>query len=132
MSQRERALALLARAGEDEALLDAVLGIATVSDSVFGFHCQQAAEKLLKAVLVHAGVAYRRTHDIAELLDVASDSGIEVAPGLDAATRLTPYAVEQRYEPLDLEDEPAPPLDRTAARELVALLRSWAEARVKR
>jgi len=132
MSQRERALALLARAGEDEALLDAVLGIATVSDSVFGFHCQQAAEKLLKAVLVHAGVAYRRTHDIAELLDVASDSGIEVALGLDAATRLTPYAVEQRYEPLDLEDEPAPPLDRTAARELVALLRSWAEARVKR
>jgi len=40
----------------------------SISDEVFGFHCQQAAEKLLKAVLEHQQVVYRRTHDIDEFV----------------------------------------------------------------
>ena len=35
---------------------------------VFGFHTQQAVEKLLKALLTELGVSYRRTHDVAELV----------------------------------------------------------------
>jgi hypothetical protein len=34
-------------------------------DSLAGFHAHQAVEKALKAVLAHAGFAFRRTHDIA-------------------------------------------------------------------
>ncbi len=49
MKQREQALLLLNKAAEDEALLAEVLESGRVSDAVFGFHCQQAAEKLLKA-----------------------------------------------------------------------------------
>jgi HEPN domain-containing protein len=32
------------------------------ADSIFGFHCQQAVEKLLKAWLSLLGVAFPRTH----------------------------------------------------------------------
>ena len=33
------------------------------------FHCQQAAEKLMKGFLVLAAQPFRRTHDMAELID---------------------------------------------------------------
>ena len=35
------------------------------------FHAQQAAEKFLKAYLVHRGVEIKRTHDLVALLSVA-------------------------------------------------------------
>jgi hypothetical protein len=49
MKRRKQALLFLRKAAQGEALLDAVLNCDTVSDEVVGFHCQQAAEKLLKA-----------------------------------------------------------------------------------
>jgi HEPN domain-containing protein len=66
-------------------------------DSLCGFHAQQAVEKGLKAVLAHAGVVFRRTHDIAELLDLLDDAGIEAPPHADHLDELNPYAVEMRY-----------------------------------
>jgi len=50
MKQREQALLPLCKAGQDEALLDEVLMSQSVDDDVIGFHCQQAAEKILKAL----------------------------------------------------------------------------------
>jgi hypothetical protein len=50
MKRREQALLLLRKFAQDEALLDAVLASDRVSDEVIGFHCQQAAEKILKAL----------------------------------------------------------------------------------
>ena len=47
----EQAELFLKKAAEDEALLDIGLVSAQVSDGIFGFHAQQAAEKLLKALL---------------------------------------------------------------------------------
>ena len=49
MKRREQALLLLRKAAQDEALLDQVLTSDQVSDEIIGFHCQQAAEKILKA-----------------------------------------------------------------------------------
>jgi HEPN domain-containing protein len=43
-------LLFLRKAAQDEALLDAVLESDKVGDEVIGFHCQQAAEKMLKAL----------------------------------------------------------------------------------
>jgi hypothetical protein len=40
--------------------------------SVAAFHCQQAAEKLLKAALVRVGVRPRKTHDLTSLADEAA------------------------------------------------------------
>lgn len=47
MKRREQALLFLRKAAQDESLLDAVLEFDSVSDEVIGFHCQQAAEKII-------------------------------------------------------------------------------------
>jgi hypothetical protein len=39
-------------------LLDAVIESDRVCDEVIGFHCQQAAEKMLKALLPDSGAAF--------------------------------------------------------------------------
>ena len=50
-------------AAQDEALLDAVIDSDKVSDEVISFHCQQAAEKMLKALLSDLGAAFRKTRE---------------------------------------------------------------------
>jgi HEPN domain-containing protein len=61
------------------------------------FHCQQCAEKYLKALLVKGGVMFSRTHDLRELRRLA----LGVEPSVDLVTdlllQLNPYAVELRY-----------------------------------
>jgi len=52
-------------------LLDAVIESDKVSDEVIGFHCQQAAEKLLKALLSDLGAAFHKTHELGALMDYA-------------------------------------------------------------
>lgn len=49
---------LLARAAEDLAAARALLDAPGVSEAIVGFHCQQAAEKALKAVLASRGVDF--------------------------------------------------------------------------
>jgi HEPN domain-containing protein len=83
------------------------------------FHCQQACEKYLKALLTLAGVHAPRTHDLEEifhLLPPAARPKIEVS-GLSA---LNPYAVEVRYA-----DDWREPQQKDAARamEIVTVLR---------
>jgi HEPN domain-containing protein len=67
-----------------------------LGDGVVGFHLQQCVEKALKAVLSHAGIAFRRTHDIAELLDLIADRGLGPPPYADWLDELNPYAAEAR------------------------------------
>ncbi len=54
--------------------------------SVSAFHCQQAAEKLLKAALVRAGVRPRKTHDLTSLADEAA----RILPALTPVRRAAP------------------------------------------
>jgi HEPN domain-containing protein len=125
MKQHEQALLYLQKAAEDEVLLDEVIESARVSDAAIGFHCQQAAEKLLKALLSHLGIRFRRTHDLKELMDLAVDSGMEIPGHLIELDLLTPYAVEFRYDLLPLELEV--PLDRQGAQKMIRELRAWVE-----
>jgi len=60
------------------------------------FHCQQAAEKLVKAVLVSAGIHPPRSHDIGALLDLLGESHALYARLLPLA-RFTPYSWVFRY-----------------------------------
>ena len=62
------------------------------------YHCQQAAEKLVKAVLVSAGVNAPYSHDIETLVGLVPDSPL--APLLVPLARFTPYATAYRY-PVD-------------------------------
>ena len=59
-------------------------------------HCQQAAEKLVKAVLVGAGIAFPKTHDIAALVGLVPD-GHRLKKALGGLGKLTPYGVAYRY-----------------------------------
>lgn len=61
------------------------------------FHCQQSAEKYLKALLEEAGTTVPRTHQLLDLLSliVTRHAGLRsLRRGLDFLTR---FAVETRY-----------------------------------
>lgn len=128
MKPRELALLYLQKAAEDEDLIDEVLSSSRVSDGAIGFHCQQAAEKILKALLTYLGQRFRKTHDLRELIDLLADQGVYLPADLNELDRLTPYAVEFRYELLPTEA--ATTLDRQATRQLLKNLRTWVESRI--
>ena len=60
------------------------------------FHAQQAAEKALKAVLVHHDVRVPRSHDLAYLMSMLPEDVSIPVPIIEIPT-LTKYAVQQRY-----------------------------------
>jgi HEPN domain-containing protein len=91
------------------------------------FDAQQAAEKAIKAVLVLRGRRFPKTHDLAELLDLAVTSGIEVPTEVLRAKRLTPYAVAGRYPGVS---EDATEEDYGQALKSAAEVLAWAESLV--
>jgi HEPN domain-containing protein len=61
------------------------------------FHAQQAAEKSLKAVLLHQCIVFPYTHDLAQLITLLKQHGVFWPEALDATADLTAYAVGTRY-----------------------------------
>ena len=61
------------------------------------FDSQQAAEKALKAALIAQSVYFPRTHDLDELLNLATGAGLDVPDDVGRAAELTMFAVEARY-----------------------------------
>ena len=59
---------------------------------IVAFHCQQAVEKYVKAILVRHQVEFRKTHDIERLLHILRTVEPSIADGLANATWLTPSA----------------------------------------
>jgi HEPN domain-containing protein len=70
------------------------------------FHCQQAVEKALKALLCWHDQPFRKSHDLGELgaQCVGLDAGLE--PLLRRAAPLTEYAWKYRYPGDAIEPEP--------------------------
>ena len=65
-----------------------------------GFHCQQAVEKAIKALLVLHQIDFPRTHDLQELLDLLPESQVRTdAWAGEASEFLARFAVETRYPP---------------------------------
>ncbi len=60
------------------------------------FHSQQAVEKLLKALLVFAGVPFARTHDVIQLVQLLPGD-LALAIAIEDLAPLNRYAVEARY-----------------------------------
>ena len=88
------------------------------------YHAQQAAEKSLKAVLVHIGVEFPYTHNIARLITALQQAGADWPSDLDEAAELTEYAVWSRYPGA------AAPLTEADLRQAVAVaacVLEWAE-----
>jgi len=61
---------LLGLARDDRVAAEAMLEIGTISDSIVGFHAQQAVEKALKAALAARALEFPFTHDLAVLVDL--------------------------------------------------------------
>lgn len=61
------------------------------------FHCQQSAEKYLKARLEEAGIVSSKTHDLERLLNLVVKLEPRWAALQPSAKRLTDYAVDFRY-----------------------------------
>jgi HEPN domain-containing protein len=67
------------------------------------YHCQQAAEKILKAYLVWHDRPFAKTHNLVLLLNLCITIAPEFSELEDAANTLTPYAVAFRYPGEDAE-----------------------------
>jgi HEPN domain-containing protein len=61
------------------------------------FHCQQATEKYLKAILLFEGIEFERTHNLIYLLELLSQK-IEITDEFyDKAILLNGFSVQIRY-----------------------------------
>jgi len=92
----------------------------------FGFHAQQAIEKLLKALIAAKGEAYPYIHNLGTLRTQLTDGG-EVLPVLACTfAEIQPYAVWFRYDDVDdLSDS-----ERRRFMETVDALRAFVLARI--
>ena len=114
---------MLRLARQDQAAVAALLGAPGVTVAVALFHAQQAAEKAPKGVMFLRGREYRRTHDLEELAGQLADAGCGPAVGEADLRRLTPYAVEYRYD-----DEVPQLLTGAQAQAILVALLAWADA----
>lgn len=99
----EQAQLLQRKAAQDLAVLRKLIGDPVISDETLGFHAQQAAEKLIKALLALGGHEYPRTHDLGLLLDLLAAVDVRLPEALFAVENLTPFATVFRYDDLPLE-----------------------------
>lgn len=123
----EKAAAWIRKAESDLLAADNNLASANIPYDAVCFHCQQAAEKYLKALLASLGVQPGRTHDLMALLQnartyltTAPAEGVE-----DACVILNPYSIEVRYP----DDESNPTAaDSQEARGAAETVRRWVRA----
>ena len=108
MRDLKQARELLAAAERDHSALRGMSNPVVFADEIFGFHAQQAVEKLLKTWLALLGEIYPATHDLTELLETLTARHPDAAR-FGAMLDYTPFAVQFRYA---ARDRQAPPLDR--------------------
>lgn len=61
------------------------------------FHCQQAVEKYIKAILVHKGIEFQRSHDLIYLLEILSNHTEISEDKYKKAVSLNGYSIQIRY-----------------------------------
>ncbi len=94
-----------------------------MSDEAIGFHCHQAAEKMLKALLSDMGVTFHKTHELGALMDSLARSGAPLPGEFENLDELTPFGAVYRYDDYDGTG----PLKRAETRALLKSLRAWVE-----
>lgn len=99
----EQAQLLQRKAAQDIAVLQKLINDPTINTETLGFHAQQAAEKLIKALLVLGEHDYPRTHDLSLLLDLLAAVDVRLPEALLTVENLTPFATVFRYDDLPLE-----------------------------
>jgi HEPN domain-containing protein len=87
----------LRRARSNLARAHADVGLPDVLFEDLCFDASQAAEKAVKAILVHRVASFPKTHSLSELLTLAASAGVDLPIDILDASRLTHYAVTTRY-----------------------------------
>ena len=64
---------------------------------IASYHCQQCAEKSLKAFLIYKDIEYPKTHDLKLLCKMCQDIDNSFAEIISPCAHLTPYGVAARY-----------------------------------
>ncbi len=123
-SHPDLASLFLRKAAHDEYVVLRLLSDPEAPDEVLGFHAQQFAEKLLKAVLATRGCSFRKTHDLVTLMDDLIRAGVQWPKDLEEIRRLNPFAVEFRYTDFPQAEEES--LDRVWLKIQIKRLRRWA------
>ena len=124
---RRRILAeWLRKASADIELAEHLLSEGVIFPNAMAYHSHQATEKYLKAFPTCHQVAFPKTHDIEELLDLVEAVDDSLAASLRDVIVLTPYGVELRY-PGDCPD-----VTHEEAREAVQFARKVRDSLVKR
>jgi HEPN domain-containing protein len=106
MTRSDQARLLQRKAAQDLAVLDKLLDDPAINDETLGYHAQQAAEKLIKALLALQGHDYPRSHNIGLLLDLLASHGMSLPERFEALESLTPFGTVFRYDDLPMEDTP--------------------------
>jgi len=102
----------IAKAEQDFKTVDILLQSNEGPPGIICFHCQQSAEKYIKAFLIEKNVEFPRTHDLLLLIEKYLLPVYEVVREIiPAATDLTDFATSTRYP--DSEED----LDIIAARD---------------
>lgn len=92
------------------------------------FDAQQAAEKAIKAVLMHLGIPFPHVHDLAALVALVEERDEPVPGSVREAARLSRFAVATRYPGLD---EPVTREEYERAVAIAEAMVRWAEERIK-
>ncbi|NCA76705.1 MAG: HEPN domain-containing protein [Alphaproteobacteria bacterium] len=85
----------LSKANEDLLVVHQLINADSIALGVIGFHCQQAAEKFLKAFLIYHDIEPPRTHNLEFLLELCAE--IEKKFSEVDSLNLTDYGVQARY-----------------------------------
>ena len=75
------------------------------------YHLQQAAEKLVKSLLVPTGEPFRRIHDLDELVTRPLPVCPQFAETLDSLRSLSVWRIAYRYPSLEDEQDPPPTIE---------------------
>ena len=83
-----------------------LLGLYPLKLEIICYHCQQSAEKILKAFLIDKSIDPPRTHDLKLLRRMCKEIDEDFNDINDACVRLTAYGVQPRYPmEVDLNEE---------------------------
>lgn len=95
--KRQEVQAWLRKAGDDlrSAQVDLAAEPPLIEDALF--HCQQAAEKAMKAFLTAHDTTFRKTHDLDDLASACEQIDASLKDALNPARDLTVFAWEFRY-----------------------------------
>jgi hypothetical protein len=113
---------LCVKAAEDE---NAIF-TAGLSDSILGFHAQQAVEKLIRALLAQLNVPFELTHNLGRLRTALVTAGESLPATPIPLDQLSDFAVVYRYDLLFKFASP----DVAELQETVRLIREHVTARI--